>query len=443
MQFRLTPTSSATVLLALRLFGSCNGMAPKQRVAIIGGGIAGLSCAQRLGSQYDVTVYDTGRVRPGGRCSSRQSGDTPKEGDVDYPLLSKYRYDHAAQLISIPEDNSGRFQDFEKQIQEWQQEGVVQEFPKDSVCTIQKDGKVHPLSQTFYHGTTGMGGLPLQLLKNRSFDLQQDVWVAPSSGVRYQPKTKQWKLQAKGDTLGYYDQLIIAHNGKCADRIMSKTPSKDLHALLRVNFSPTVPANGGNKMTLNSIYSLTICLDKDSPLSKALKAPFIAGFVNSHPALRMITCQTRKYCSDESAAEHEVWTILSSAKFAKKYKGPQENLPKETIEEVSSLLLEAVEESILGTTQEGLKVLEKRLQLWGAGVPLNVWKGDGFIYDADNKVGVVGDWLVEPSIAGAWTSGRLLAKHMVDKETETMGLQGSFERSESASKLGIASLAQK
>jgi predicted NAD/FAD-dependent oxidoreductase len=236
MQFRFTPSSSATLLLAFRLFGSCNGMAAKQRVAIIGGGIAGLSCAQRLGSQYDVTVYDTGRLRPGGRCSTRQSGDIPKEEDVDYPLLSKYRFDHAAQLISIPEDNSAMFQDFEKQIQEWQQEGVVQEFPKDSVCTIHKDGKVHPISQKFYHGTTGMGGLPLQLLKNRSFDLQQDVWVAPSSGVRYQPKTQKWKLQAKGETLGYYDQLIIAHNGKCADRVMSKNPAKDLHALLRVNF---------------------------------------------------------------------------------------------------------------------------------------------------------------------------------------------------------------
>jgi predicted NAD/FAD-dependent oxidoreductase len=292
-----------------------------------------------------------------------------------------------------------------------------------------------------------MGSLPLNMLENRSFDLQQDVWVSPSSGVRYQANTKKWKLQAKGKTLGYYDQLILAHNGKCADRIMSKSPAEDVHALLRVNFAPTVAANGGKKMTLNSIYSLTICLETNSPLSQRLPAPFVAGFCD-HPHLRMITCQTRKY-PDNSNIEHEVWTILSSAKFAKKYKAPQEFLPEETIEQVSLLLLEAVEEMV-GTTGEPLKLLDKRLQLWGAAVPLNVWRskeGDeknpaGFIYDSDYKVGVCGDWLVEPSIAGAWTSGRLLAQHLSSsKTTTTAGLQGSFERSESASKLGIASLA--
>ena len=70
-------------------------------VAVIGGGIAGLSCAQALSSssKFDVTLYDTGRLRPGGRCSSRLPGDQPKEDDEHhYEILSKYRFDHAAQL---------------------------------------------------------------------------------------------------------------------------------------------------------------------------------------------------------------------------------------------------------------------------------------------------------------------------------------------------------
>lgn len=163
---------------------------------------------------------------------------------------------------------------------------------------------------------------------DRSFQVEQDVWVSPSSGIRYQKDTKKWKVQAKGQTLGYYDKLIIAHNGKCADRIMSKTPSKDVHALLRVNFAPTGPAHGGKKMTLNSIYSLAIALPKDSELSQALKESFVSGFVKNHPNLRMITCQTRKYPdpgpNNKNSHAHEVWTVLSSAKFAKKYKAPQE-----------------------------------------------------------------------------------------------------------------------
>ena len=67
---------------------------------------------------------------------------------------------------------------------------------------------------------------------------------------------------------------------------------------------------------------------------------------------------------------------------------------------------------------------------------------NGFVYDPDNNVGVCGDWLVEPSVAGAWASGKLLANHMLKKQNVKIGLDGKFERSESASKLGIASLSQ-
>ena len=56
-------------------------------IAILGGGISGLSCASNLLSQHkqhksrydnlEVTLFDTGRLRPGGRCSSRLPGDKP------------------------------------------------------------------------------------------------------------------------------------------------------------------------------------------------------------------------------------------------------------------------------------------------------------------------------------------------------------------------------
>ena len=421
----------------------------KQKVAIIGGGIAGLSCAQHLADgsgKYDVTVYDTGRLRPGGRCSTRQSGDKPKDNDAQHtPLLSKYRYDHAAQLISA-DNNNPMLEDFKYQLAIWEHNGVLTKFPAKTVGRISKDGKIQTFDkqQVFFHGTHGMGGIPTSFLKNKNFNLEQDVWVSPSNGVQYQKSTGKWKLQADGKQLGIFDQLIIAHNGKCADRIMSKTPAKDVHWLLRVNFSPTVPAHGGKKMTLNSIYSLTILVDKNtSPrFSKSIPEPMISAFCD-HPRLRMITCQTRKYPDQEGASDgQEVWTILSSSKFAKKYKAPQEFLPEETIEEVSCLLLEGVEE-LLDLSAGSIKPVEKRLQLWGAAVPLNTWSNSqGFIYDPTNNVGVCGDWLVEPSVAGAWTSGAKLANHMLTNAKEKTGLDGKFERSESSSKLGIASLSQ-
>ena len=392
-----------------------------QSAAVIGGGVAGLSCAQHLQNQYDVTVFDTGRLRPGGRASSRRPGD-----DDTTSRLNQCIVDHAAQILSVPEG----MDDFAAQVEVWKKDGVVQPFPENSLYR-RVNGELRPLStKDQYYGTQGMASVVDSLAKG--LDIRQDVWVSPSSGARYMPSTKQWKLSASGQVLGYYDHLVIAHNGKCADRLMSKTPAKEIHELLKVNFHPSVPAHGGKRMTLNSLHSLTIVLSKESALSRSLPDTFFAGFWD-HKDLRMVTCQSRKYPNDEQ----EVWTLFSSPQFAKKFKAPQEFLPEEVVEDVTDRLLRALEES-LDLVKE-LQPLESRLQLWGAAVPLNVWDSEGFLYDAEHSVGVCGDWLVEASLGGAWTSGKRLADHMKGSKT-TAGLQGRFVVSEATKRAGIGSI---
>jgi predicted NAD/FAD-dependent oxidoreductase len=239
-----------------------------------------------------------------------------------------------------------------------------------------------------------------------------------------------------------FDFLVIAHNGKCADRLMSKTPAKELHSLLRVNFNPTVPQWGGKRMTLNSIYSLTVCIKGPSILSDSLPC-LIAGFVSENKVLQLVSCQSRKYPRDD---DMEVWTILSSPKFAKRYKAPQENLPDDLVNEVTDSMLESLE-SLLSLQPNSLRnsIIERRLQLWGAAVPLNTYGKDGFVWDSKFHVGVCGDWLVDPSIAGAWESGRRLAEYMKDGPQKSVGLPSPdkpavFAASQSVSKAGIGSL---
>eukprot|EP00539_Tryblionella_compressa_P019233 CAMPEP_0178872064 /NCGR_PEP_ID=MMETSP0747-20121128/7932_1 /TAXON_ID=913974 /ORGANISM="Nitzschia punctata, Strain CCMP561" /LENGTH=129 /DNA_ID=CAMNT_0020539269 /DNA_START=172 /DNA_END=558 /DNA_ORIENTATION=+ len=94
---------------------------------------------------------------------------------------------------------------------------------------------------------------------------------------------------------------------------------------------------------------------------------------------------------------------------------------------------------------------------------MNVWRADGpstifsenagFIYDSQYQVGVCGDWLLEASIAGAWTSGRRMAEHLqrvsfssttddtvLWNKQHSVGMQGHFEASQKVKQLGIASL---
>ena len=434
-------------------------MTKKQTVAVIGGGIAGLSCAtalQKSGNYSTVTVFDTGRLRPGGRCSSRLPSDKAKEDAINYKLLSNTAIvDHAAQILTVPPG----FTHFAQQVKEWEAQGIVKQFEQETVFEIVCQDPVFRLralndgpNVRMFHGVNGMGAIPLTMSKG--INIQQDVWVSPSNGVKY--GSNQWKVQGNGKVLGMFDKLVIAHNGKCADRLMSQTPATELHKLLQVNFSPEVPPWGGKKMTLNSIYSLTFALNKKgSPLSQALdNEKFICGFVKNQPNLRFLSCNTRKYYPQERD-DIEIWTVLSSAKFAKKYKGPQENLPDSVVEEVIGLLLTSLEQSLNlleGTLRGPIEssagtgiILEHRLQLWGAGVPLNTWKasGDGasgFLYDAEHGVGTCGDWLLDPSIAGAWESGRRLAEYMNSNPQANVGLEGRFIASKEVGKVGIGSL---
>ena len=474
----------------IKMSHSQSSQSNKPSVAIIGGGIAGLSCAQHLQTKYDATVFDTGRLRPGGRCSSRYPQDKPKnrKGNQD-SILARYTVDHAAQILIVPRGDS--FKNFRRQVDIWEEAGLLKRFARDSVVEVSQGrgpnlkGKPNsradnnpseassakPVirsinSKHMYYCTQGMGSIPLSMLKSNNIRVEQDVWISPNNGVKYvgTETNPQWSVQTNGKRFGTYDHVVIAHNGKCADRLMSRTPAKDLHSLLRVDFRPYVPNWGGKKMTLNSIYSLTVALkkgDDDDAVSDFVGEKVVTAFVKNEPNLRLITNQSRKFGHDgKSDGDVEVWTILSSPKFAKKYKGPQENLPKERVDEVTALLLSSLERSLgmkEGTIHDGI-VKDSRLQLWGAAVPLNVWSptgesidqtNSGFLYDAENGVGACGDWLLDPSIAGAWESGRRLANWMSTVEggsggkANSVGLPqsgGDFIMSRAASGSGIGNV---
>ena len=78
-------------------------------IAIIGAGIAGLSCARALGAAgHTVTLFDKGRG-PGGRMSTRRTGGLC--------------FDHGAQFFTA------RGADFRRQVAQWQALGVVAPWP--------------------------------------------------------------------------------------------------------------------------------------------------------------------------------------------------------------------------------------------------------------------------------------------------------------------------
>jgi hypothetical protein len=513
-------------------------------IAILGGGIAGLSCASHLLNSNNnrplhITLFDTGRLRPGGRCASRLTRDEPAvvknrssgpmmvqgrgscddaQNDADSAQAGdssgeQRRYaniarilrqgaistsrdriiqmgpvDHAAQILSVPSFNipssaDGSIVDlgtcFQQQIQKWLDDGVIVSYPESSVCELVAKEKsatkdetamnvLLPIQGDMYYGKGGMASIPLAMRdyclsqsnnssSGHSFQIHQDVWVSPSNGVKYigsnqsnnqqgnnHPKNNelQWELRAGSKSLGKYHHLVIAHNGKCADRIMSKTPARAFHSLLPTKFAPSVPQWGGKEMTLNSIYSLLFAVKSQtvenggSAIASALKKlqssdatsiPYTI-MIRNEPNLRLLSSNTLKHGHVQNSPI-EVYTLLSSATFGKRYKGPQENLPLDLMETVTIEMLRSLENA-LGMDKEGAiidSVVDMKLQLWGAAVPLNTWTSsdkngniDGFVYDAQFNVGACGDWILDSSIAGAWESGRRLAGWLDAKNEESM-----------------------
>ncbi|KAL3781425.1 hypothetical protein ACHAWO_000087 [Cyclotella atomus] len=538
-------------------------------VAILGGGIAGLSCASHLlnsrsGRSVRITLFDTGRLRPGGRCASRLTGDEPAdvkncssgsgpvevrrgcddqnevngESDGDSSDASEYGniarilrqgatstspsrdriiqmgpVDHAAQILSIPNNimpsltNADSSIDttccFQDQIQKWLEDGVIVPYPDSSVCELIANDKsaavgddgaatnavLLPIQGDMYYGKGGMASIPLAMrdycqsrgnnsqdnvnINGHSFQIHQDVWVSPSNGVKYIGNNNhhgntntaernndepRWELRAGSKSLGKYQYLIIAHNGKCADRIMSKTPARNFHSLLRTKFAPSIPQWGGQEMTLNSIYSLVFAVKSQgsdgSVIASALKrlqpkndhndiSPDVyTVMIRNEPNLRLLSSNSLKHHhvqNASSSANYEVYTLLSSATFGKRYKGPQENLPLDLMETVTIKMLQSLENA-LGMDEQGAiidNVVDLKLQLWGAAVPLNTWTStrknsgvvDGFVYDAKYNVGACGDWILDSSIAGAWESGRRLAGWMTQTDgvsRHSVGLPSIF-----------------
>ena len=93
--------------------------AKPSRVAIIGGGIAGLTCAQTLrplAPHVEVVVYDTGKHDVGGRCSSKRVAMAVAGGQES--LL----FDHSAQYVSGPVSENDPFKNI---LNDWIRMGHV------------------------------------------------------------------------------------------------------------------------------------------------------------------------------------------------------------------------------------------------------------------------------------------------------------------------------
>ncbi|PSC72920.1 hypothetical protein C2E20_4073 [Micractinium conductrix] len=368
------------------------GRFPEQPLtAIVGGGLSGLVCAQELARRgLRTVVFDTGEHGVGGRLATRASADGSLKGAP--PGLV---FDHAAQFFTATHPS------FQCMVDQWEADGAVRRW--DGPVGALRDGAFSPdpATQPRYVGARGMRSLATYLAGAASRALQeaqggaatgieglvevrQPQWV---SEARWTPDG--WLLSGRGRDQGLFDAVVIAHNGKCANRLASPMGVPQVHSQLR-------------RLKLSANWALLVAFAAPVAVPGGLEGAFIQG----SDVLSWAGNNSKKL---GQAGGAECWTLFSTQAYGSANKVPQENVPAEVSERVTREMLAAFERS-LGLAQGALPpVVYSRTQLWGAALPINSPRVPA-IWDPMGRAGVCGDWVLEGgSMQAAALSGAALA----------------------------------
>ncbi|XP_044482882.1 renalase [Mangifera indica] len=367
-------------------------------VGIIGGGMAGLACALSLDQKgVKSTVFDTGIHGLGGRMGTRI---------IDpQPLI----FDHAAQFFTVSDSRFGQLVDA------WLERGLVQQW-EGLIGELEIGGRFVPFpsSPPRYVGINGMRPLADSLLTQTSMvNVVRPCWIS-----KLEPFNGMWHLSEDGKPRGQFDIIVIAHNGKCANRLLG---SSGLPLIARQM----------KRLELSSIWALLAAFGGPLPLGGEFT--FEGAFVKGVDSLSWMANNSMKLLGSRNDGP-QCWTFFSTAAYGKQNKVPQENIPTATAEKVKTGMLEGVE-AALGLPRCSLqKPLYTRVQLWGAALPTNT-PSIPCIFDPHGRAGICGDWLLGSSLECAALSGMALANHIVDylqsggvcPEEFAVGLHNEFQ----------------
>jgi len=388
-----------------------------QNVAIIGGGISGLACSRALNSLgIESVVFDTGKHEVGGRCSTRIFTDMD-------PQLT---FDHSAQFITVSDMQNP----WGRMVSEMLEAGVVKQWGAGTVGQLEA-GQFQPCDALqFYIGVEGMRSVAQHLSHN--LQIRRPIWV---SKIQRDKESRGWNLWHYNDFLGCFDYIVIAHNGKCAARLMSTAGKKysRLQQILEVKFGAVVKSPTPKYMQLCSLWVLLAYFETQFATPDIMEGAFIKGVEELSWAAN--NCAKLSLTNVMGSC----WTIISSAQFGQENKCPQENIPPEHAEMVTDKMLRAFERA-LSLTPGSLIPSFASVQLWGAANPISVADinpDEPFIFDHQAQVGICGDWLNNASLEAAALSGWKLGNHISramhfenEVGSQSVSLECAFKRSQ-------------
>jgi len=330
-------------------------MKPASRIAVIGAGLSGLSCAQALQSAgHDVVIFEKSRGAAGRMSTKRGKSESGEP----------WQCDTGAQYFTA------RTPAFQAEVQRWLAAGVAAEWsPVLHTVGEQPAAAKVPRPDSRYVGSPRMTA-PAR-------------WLADSLTVRTQLTVQALR---RDDAVW---QLCSAEQGWLADRfdaVVLAVPAPQAVPLLE----PVQAALAGIAASVRMRGSWALMLHYEAPLNLG----FNAAFVN-HGPLRWVAQDSHK----PGREGQHCWLLHASAEWSDAHIEDNAGI-------VASALLAAFAE-LGGITPDAWST--HRWRYADSEQALQI----GAVWQAADGLGLCGDWLNGGKVEGAWLSGQALAEQII------------------------------
>jgi len=325
-------------------------------IAIIGAGIAGLSCARYLKNiGVDLHVYEKSR-----NCSGRMSTRHHMQWSVD----------HGAQYFTA------RDPIFLKEVEEWMSNDVAAPWvPRLKVFDGKQWLNSHS-TDTRFVGTPNMTAPGEYLAKNLNINFNQTI-----NNVEH--KNGNWIIysQETGKIKKYFDFLIVAIPAAQAQILINNVNGENVKSVIS-KFSKSAEMKGCWTLMLKPISSLDIEMD--------------AAFINNE--IISWVCRNN---SKPMRQNIETWIVHANPKWSQEFINVDKNL-------AANLILQNANK--IGFNFSGAEYSVHRWR-YASGYLLSTPK---FHISLKQKIAFCGDWLHGGRVEGAWLSGRALAQEIAN-----------------------------
>lgn len=334
-------------------------------VAIIGAGLAGLSCAQALvQAGHQVHVFDKSRG-PSGRMSTRRTEDP----------AGPWQCDHGAQYFTA------RSVAFRAEVARWQQAGVAALW---DARLASFDGSTWFTPETpleRFVGTPRMTSPAAWLVQG----LQQ---AGERAQTQWQTTVQRLERQADGWT------ITSAEHGLHAQRysaVLLAVPAPQAVPLLQ----PVAAAGAAVAASARMRGSWAVMVRCPAPVP----LPWDGAFINDGP-LRWVACDSSKPGRTVPPGT-ETWLLHASPEWSEAH-------IEDSADTVTATLLAAF--AALGGPATHLVQATAHRWRYAHTEPALT---QGQWWDATMRVGMCGDWLNGGKVEGAWLSGQSLAQQVL------------------------------